>query len=268
MPLQKKKHILLTNDDGYDAPGLRCMHDALSGRYNITVAAPVRQQSGIGHAFTFEAPLYCEKIAANGRLPGYAIEGTPSDCVKFAVTNILPGRPDIVVAGMNVGENSGVCGFYSGTVGAAREGALWEILSVAFSLEAGGEPYLRQYCAAATEILDNLVKLHRARISNPQRRTFFNVNFPRCPPDACRGVRIARQSTAFFEDRYRSVVNEQGRTGYVIYGERKDLESSDRFDSRALTGGYATITPLAVDATADGMLQELSRWESSFITPH
>jgi 5'-nucleotidase len=252
--------VLLTNDDGFDSPGIGALHEALRADFEVVVAAPRTQQSGVSHAFTFTTPLYYDTLDSGGKT-GYVIDGTPSDCVKFAISHLLPYRPDIVVSGINMGENSGMSGFYSGTVAAAREGAFWGVLSVAFSLEDGGTEHLASYAENARVMLHRIAGLHCGFAHGG--RIYYNVNFPACAPGCCRGVKVTRQSLAFFEDRYRRVPGKAQRDGYVIYGEKKDLEAADTFDSRALRNNFITITPLDYDATAESALARLTELEPS-----
>jgi 5'-nucleotidase len=241
--------ILLTNDDGISAQSMWDLHEELSKYASITVVAPNQERSGTGHAFTFNAPLHFEEKKIKNGLEGFVVSGTPVDCVKFAISYLLPERPDIVVAGLNVGENSGLSAFYSGTVAAAREGAFWGITSVAFSLCTGGERYTREYAAYATSILKWIV-LQEQRKKN--HNVYYNVNFPACSPKNTHGIKLTAQSLAFFDDRYEKIDVEAHYTkkGYMIYGDKKNLEKSNRYDSCALMNNYITITPLTFDATA------------------
>ncbi len=254
--------LLLSNDDGFDSPGIKALYDVFQESHDVVVAAPRTQQSGIGHAFTFNTPLIYEEVSvSNGNMPGYIVHGTPSDCVKFAVSHLLPRRPDVVVSGMNIGENSGISAFYSGTVAAAREGAFWEILSVAFSVEEHGKAHLQEYASLAQSILSHLVNLDHQKMLSKRDRVFYNVNFPTCHPSQCRGIKVTRQSLAFFDDRYRKITLHEGGNGYEIYGQKKGLETGDYFDSRALLNNYATVTPLHFDATAENALAGISSLE-------
>jgi 5'-nucleotidase len=247
--------ILLTNDDGYDSTGIKRLYDALSARHDVIVVAPSAEQSGVGHAFTFNKPLRFAQLPQSVAMPGYMIAGTPSDCVKFAVSHLLKRRPDAVVSGMNSGENSGISGFYSGTVAAAREGAFWRIPSFAFSLMSIENdevfiPYFRTALGIFETIMANPV-------ATDQCHVYYNVNFPACAPDKCKGIKITRQSLAFFDDRYKRISVENAPDEFVIYGEKTAVESSDEYDSRALLSLYTTITPLCYDATAMGALPKL-----------
>jgi 5'-nucleotidase len=182
--------------------------------------------------------------------------------VKFAVSHLLPQQPDIVVSGMNLGENSGTSSIYSGTVAAAREGALWGIPSFAFSV-AGSDPTLPSaYAVHAASILGWLASLEEGALLRNRCQVFYNVNFPDCAPSACRGTHVTRQSLAFFDDRYRVTSGDDGRESFQLYGEKHDLETDVEYDSRALLDGYATVTPMSIDATDDGVLALLQKQAS------
>jgi len=241
--------ILLTNDDGISAPSMWDLYGELSKDASIMVVAPDRERSGTGHAFTFKKPLHYEKRRFKNGFEGFVVSGTPVDCVKFALSYLMPERPDIVIAGLNVGENSGLSAFYSGTVAAAREGAFWGIPSIAFSLCNGGERYATEYVVHANSILKWIVSREKRKKNH---NVYYNVNFPACSPRKSRGIKVTAQSLAFFDDRYETIDVEAHHTkkGYMIYGEKKDLEQSDKYDSCALMNNYITITPLTFDATA------------------
>lgn len=246
--MNERLNILLTNDDGFAAPGIKLLFDHMKSECDITVVAPDAEQSGVGHAFTFSKPLHYKQDEIKG-MNGFRVNGTPSDCVKFAISFLLAQRPDAVVSGMNLGENSGLSAYYSGTVAAAREGSFWGIPSFAFSVCNESVKYASEYAAMALPIMKSLLKSVHDNECPRMKNTFFNVNFPICAPKDVRGTKITWQSNAYFDDRYEKVEVETG-TGYMIYGEKKDIERSDAFDSRALMEGFITITPLSFDATA------------------
>ncbi|MGB7567624.1 MAG: 5'/3'-nucleotidase SurE [Chitinivibrionales bacterium] len=257
--MTKRLRILLTNDDGYQSAGIKRMHEALVSRHEVIVAAPRNEQSGIGHAFTFNRPLNFARLPEEACMDGYMVSGTPSDCVKFAISYLLKEKPDIIVSGVNSGENSGISGFYSGTLAAAREGAFWGIPSFAFSLCVGGEGFLIDYSRKALDIMDLVMAAASPSVDNNQ--TYYNVNFPSCSPELCKGIKVTRQSLAFFDDRYELIKVENAQDGYMVYGEKKEIEGSDLYDSRALMNQYITITPLHFDATAHWQLRPLSSLE-------
>ncbi len=258
--MNKKKTLLLTNDDGFFAPGIRYLYDVLCEEYKVIVVAPEKEHSGAGHAFTFHNPLHYRTIGNEKGMPGYAVSGSPADCVKFAISYLLPARPDLVVAGMNIGENSGLSAFYSGTVAAAREGAFWEIPSMAFSVCQQSADNAPRYAEKVPGMIKNILDAIRGDTTG-KNRVFYNVNFPPCTPQQAKGTRVTWQSMAFFDDRYEKVEIEShvSKEGYVIYGEKKNIEPWNTYDSRALMNNYITITPLTFDSTAHGALPHL-RW--------
>ena len=256
-----RQKILLTNDDGYAAVGIRRLYDVLSPCYDVMVVAPEAEQSGISHAFTFNRPLRYTTLPDSIGMPGYMTTGTPSDCVKFAISYLLKEKPDVVISGMNCGENSGISGFYSGTVAAAREGAFWRIPSFAFSLCGGNDAFFTDYARAAKTIVEAIMASPAP--SEHGGHVYYNVNFPSCPLIKCKGIKVTRQSLAFFDDRYKRVPIENAPDGFLIYGEKTAVEPSNDFDSRALLNEYATITPLCFDATAHWALPELASLEKN-----
>jgi 5'-nucleotidase len=262
--MNKRLRILLTNDDGFDSPGIRRLYGVLSRKHDVVVSAPQKEQSGIGHAFTFNRPLSYSALPSGLGMQGWAVAGTPSDCVKFAVSYLLPPNvPDVVISGMNIGENSGISGYYSGTVAAAREGAFWHLPSFAFSLcerSTDDNDYLDAYCVKAAGILDRILATGPV---NNGRVVFYNINFPSCIPAECKGIKVTRQSLAFFDDRYKKIMTPGLPDGFVVYGEKKDVEKLDTFDSRALMNRYIAVTPLCFDATAEWALPCLSSLEDT-----
>lgn len=258
--MKSKLTVLLTNDDGYNAPGLKCLYDNLKNKFNVITAAPDKERSGAGHSFTYAKPLHYEKNSDINGINGYIIYGTPADCVKFAVSYLLPQRPDIVVSGINFGENSGLSAFYSGTVAGAREGAFWNIPSFSFSICKESTEYCLEYASLVPDIIEKLLfTIKESDIK--EENYYYNINFPPCKPSEVKGTRITWQSMAFFDDRYEKIEVETHHTGegYMIVGDKKDIEKSDAFDSCALMNNYITITPLTFDATAHNAIPHL-RW--------
>lgn len=261
--MQRKKTILLTNDDGYAASGIKTLFDTLKDEFNIVVVAPESEKSGVSHSFTYHNPLFYEKITGGFAEEMYSVSGSPADCVKFAVSHLLTSPPDLVVSGLNLGENSGVSSHYSGTVAAAREGAFWKIRSFAFSVSIEAIDYSCTYAEMIPKIIDEILRNTKETATT----VFYNVNFPPCSPDAVKGTRITRQSMAFFDDKYREIAvsrNGTSNAGYMIYGEKKDLEHSDEYDSRALRSGWITITPMSFDSTAHDELEKMKLLDKIF----
>ncbi|KMQ50792.1 5-nucleotidase SurE [Chitinispirillum alkaliphilum] len=253
-----KQTILLTNDDGFFAPGIKLLYDVLCEEYEVVVVAPEKEHSGAGHAFTFHNPLHYRKFGEDKEMPGFAVSGSPADCVKFAISYLLPSQPDLVISGMNIGENSGLSAFYSGTVAAAREGAFWNIPSIAFSVCQESAEHAEEYAKKVPSMVRDITS---QKDLIKESKVFYNVNFPPCSPEEARGTRVTWQSMAFFDDRYEKVEIESHATkeGYLVYGEKKNIEPWDTYDSRALMNKFITITPLTFDSTAHGALPHL-RW--------
>ncbi len=258
--MNSKLTALLTNDDGYSSEGIRYLYDILSQYYEVIVVAPQCEQSGVGHAFTFNQPLHFEEIPEKFGMKGFFVSGTPSDCVKFAISYLMKNKPDIIVSGLNIGENSGLSAFYSGTVAAAREGAFWNIPSFAFSICAEAMTYATDYVNLVPNLIENILST-KMSICSDDSRIYYNINFPCCRVEEIQGTRITCQSLAYFDDRYEKIEVQTHKTGegFMIYGEKKDIETSNGFDSRALMNDYITITPLFFDATAHNAIASL-RW--------
>ena len=251
-----KRTILLSNDDGFTAPGIRYLYDVLVRSYSCVVVAPDGEQSGIGHAFTFNKPLHYEK-AVSGGMPGYIVGGTPADCVKFAISYLLPQRPDVIVSGLNLGENSGLSAFYSGTVAAAREGAFWNIPSFAFSVCKESAMYAKEYSLMVPGIMTKI-------LDSPQKipaQVFYNVNFPPCQPKDVCGTKSPGRAWRFLTTGT-SVLKLRATTTKRAfrYMERKKTSRIwNTYDSRALMNNFITVSPLAYDATAQDAIQKL-KW--------
>jgi 5'-nucleotidase len=255
--------VLLTNDDGYDAPGIRTLYAALAQNYVVVVVAPDGEQSGVGHAFTYHEPLYYKKINDGYAPELYSVSGTPSDCVKFGISHLLHTRPSLVIAGLNRGENSGVASFYSGTVAAAREGAFWKIPSFAFSLCEKGEQFSQQYASLVPRIITHILDATKSC----REIVFFNVNFPPCHPERAKGLAFTRQSMAFFNDSYEkkpAYPSLNTREGFFIVGEREEVELSEEYDTRALYNNWITVTPQTYDTTSQNGLFVLKNFEHQF----
>ena len=251
-----KKTILLTNDDGFHARGIKCLYDALSTRYDVTVAAPEKEQSGVSHTFTFMKPLVFREAGESDQMPGYIIQGAPADCVKFAVSTLMKKMPDIIVSGINDGDNSGIAAFYSGTVAATREGAFYGIPSFAFSMFNRRNQYMERYAAMAPGLIEKILGAPHPPLDT---RVFYNVNFPACNPDESKGVRVTWQSMANYEDYYKRIDDEKDPSygGYNVYGDRNGMEKSNAFDARAVLNGYIAVTPMSIDSTAHWMMPYL-----------
>src|SRR5437870_9378479 len=237
--------ILVTNDDGYRSDGIRVLADALRACGDVTIVAPVQEASAIGHALTLRHPLRLERIDAHT----CAVDGTPTDCVNIAVTQVFRALPDLIVSGINKGWNLGDDVSYSGTVAGALEGALLGIPSIAVSLRATRGDYDFTYAARAAAVMGDAI-LRRPLPS----RTFLNINVPKGPPKGYRvTVQAKRNHVTSVAERH----DPKGRAYYWIEEGQNEWEPHDRSDYQAVRDGYVSITPLQPDLTAHDALTDV-----------
>ena len=236
--------ILLTNDDGIHAPGLAALREAVAGLGETTVVAPDIERSGVAHSITLAHPLRIRRVSHGDEPFGYGINGAPADCVKLACDQILGGKPDLLLSGINLGPNAAINILYSGTVAAAIEGAVLGIPSVALSLAEYDEPDFDEAAAVARELVERLC----AGELDPS--VVLNVNIPGLARTQIRGVRVTHQSRTGYDDYYEKRVDPWGRAYYWITGElQRHFEQEPDSDLRALREGYVSITPLHYDLT-------------------
>jgi 5'-nucleotidase len=245
--------ILLTNDDGIHAPGLFALYQALKPDYDVDIVAPEVEMSAVGHAITLTSPLRVREVQKKGSFFGYAVSGTPADCVKIAVQELLERPPDIILSGINVGANVGVNILYSGTVSAATEGAFLGVRSAAISLATRKNPDFRFAARFSKEIIRFIVE------SSLKEGTALNVNIPACPAEKIVGVYITRQGTSRFEERFERRNDPRGNVYYWLSGEKFIENGNPENDSMALKENKITITPIHYDLTCE---EELVRLKS------
>jgi 5'-nucleotidase len=232
------KRILVSNDDGIQAPGIVALAEALSEIAEVTVVAPHAEQSAASHALTIHRPLRVKQLG-NRR---YAVDGTPTDSVLIAVSEFCERPPDLVVSGINKGPNMGEDVIYSGTVAAAMEGAILDIPSVAISLASrDAEDY-----GPAAMVARNLAK--RLLETQLPRRFLVNVNVPARPLEEIRGTRVARLGTRFYQEVVIRKQDPRGRDYYWIAGEPSFSDTPDT-DFQVVAEGYVALTPLLMDLT-------------------
>ena len=253
-----RKTILISNDDGYDAPGIETLISAFKQKYDVFVVAPETEQSGKSHSFTFRTPLNYKKIERADGIEMYSVNGSPADCVKVALAHLMPKNPDFVISGINAGENIGIATFYSGTCAVAREAGFWRIPAVAFSLHSFQDENISEYGTSSFEIFEKLVKFG---FLDNAGKTIYNVNFPPLHINEIKGVKIVRQSMAYYKDTY--IVKEGEIRLRANQAGMAEVEPHEEiFDNAANSSGFATITPILLDATDEGGLAELKRvWE-------
>jgi 5'-nucleotidase len=243
------RRILVTNDDGYRSEGLRALADGLRPLGEVTIVAPMAEASAIGHALTLRRPLRLERI--DERI--YAVDGTPTDCVNIAVTQVLGRLPDLVVSGINTGWNLGDDVTYSGTVAGALEGALLGVPAIAVSLAHARDGYDFSHAAAAAR---TMVQAILERPLAP--RTFLNINVPKGTP---KGIRVTVQAKRNHVTSVGERHDPKGRPYYWIEEGQNDWEPHDRSDYQAVRDGYVSVTPLHPDLTAHhalGAVEDLS----------
>lgn len=251
--MQKQLRILLTNDDGIEAPGLRMLAAELGQENIVLVAAPDRERSATGHAITMHQPLRARPMEVPGAKQAYAISGTPADCVKLAVDSLYPGQFDLVVSGINRGANLGTDVLYSGTVSAALEGVILGLPAVAFSL---AEYVAPEFCACS-RIASNLV-LEICRKGWPTD-TLLNINFPNLAEP--KGLKV----TTLGQQRYVNAVQQRqdpwGGTYYWLAGELSSYENLEPTDVWAVDHGYVSLTPVHFDLTDYRLLKTIEDWK-------
>jgi 5'-nucleotidase len=250
--------ILLTNDDGVYAPGLRAMRNALRKLGDVTVVGPATEQSGVGHSITLLTPLVVQEILDDEQKPmGWAVEGRPADCVKLALMELLPERPDLVVSGLNAGSNAGINVLYSGTVAAAVEGSFFNCTSVAVSLEYT-KPKPLDFPRAAGLALR---VIERILAQKPPQGSLYNVNIPSLDKGPIRGIRIVPQNTAPYIETYDRRTDPRGR---VYFWTRPDFACPvphPDTDVSALEESYITVTPLHFNLTRTDALETMKTWK-------
>ncbi len=244
-------NILLTNDDGIYAVGLRAIYTALCELgHNVYVVAPMTEQSAVGHALTVFQPLRIKEVSEVG-FNGLGVYGTPSDCVKLALSSLLPKRPDIVISGINSGANVGPDILYSGTVAAATEGAHSGLYSVALSYDNLHPTVLLDQARHAAKLIQDF------DWQSMPARCVLNINYPHIDFSQNKGVCVCPQTTALWKDTYEECFNPRGDRYWWIKGEIRKEDVEDGTDKDMLSKGYITLTPLHFDFTHKQYLQSL-----------
>jgi 5'-nucleotidase len=251
----EKLSILITNDDGIHAPGLWALYRALRSRYQVTVIAPDRERSAVGHGITLHQPIRAFQVAANGGSEGWAVSGTPADCVKLALAELLESRPDLVIAGINPGANVGVNLNYSGTVAAAKEAAMYGLKALSVSIQGFKNLY---YDDVAQCVAHWIPLFHSDEIPVG---TFLNINFPNLPMDGTAGVRVTRQSIDTYHEYFEKRLDPRNKTYYWQGSESSPEYSHTDADGAALAENHISITPVRCDMTDYDVLERLKHVE-------
>ena len=250
-----EKTILVTNDDGIYTDGIYWLWEAVKDFGNALVVAPDTEKSAVGHAITITNPLRTKYMNRKGGFSGYAVNGTPADCVKIAVRSILKSPPDLVVSGINYGANVGTNVIYSGTVSAATEGTFLGIPSVAVSIDSHHPEDFKPAMDITQNTLNKVLEF-----SLPEG-TLLNVNVPDIPGTKIKGTRITTQGNAYFKDRFEKREDPRGNIYYWMTGESIDPDSSGNTDNWALKDGYISVTPIHYKLTNKTFMSDLESWE-------
>ncbi|MCX5834645.1 MAG: 5'/3'-nucleotidase SurE [Deltaproteobacteria bacterium] len=244
--------FLLTNDDGIYAKGLSALYQELSQVAECLIVAPEIEQSAVGHAITMSRPLMVRAARKNGQFLGYAIAGTPADCVKIGIKELSQQRVDLVVSGINRGANVGINVIYSGTVSAATEGAILGIPSMAVSLDTRADADF-SFAAKFARRMALFMLNHY-----PSRHIPLNINVPALPEKDIKGVVVTRQGTTRFTESFEKRVDPRENVYYWLAGETKLSEADQEgTDALALSQGLISITPVYYDLTRYDVLEEL-----------
>ncbi len=242
--------ILLSNDDGYLAPGLAALADALHGLGEVTVVAPDRNRSGASNSLTLDRPLHLRR-APNGFL--YA-NGTPTDCVHLAVTGVLEQQPDIVVSGINLGANMGDDTIYSGTVAAATEGYLLGLPSIAISTASFSGRHFETAAGIAREYVERFIR-------NPFREpVLLNINVPDVPKEMLRGTKVTRLGRRHKAEPAVKSITPRNETVYWVGAAGPAADAGEGTDFHAVENGWVSVTPLRIDLTHNAQLAAVSDW--------
>lgn len=255
--MSKKPLILVTNDDGITAPGIRNLIAVMAEIGEVVVVAPDSPQSGMGHAITVNNTLYLNKISAeNAQITEYNCSGTPVDCVKLAVHEILKCKPDLCVSGINHGSNSSINVIYSGTMSAAVEAGIEEIPAIGFSLA----DFSWNADFEATKPFIKKIALQVLEHSLPDG-TVLNVNFPKLKGEDIKGIKICRQAKARWMERFDKRQTPYGKDYYWLTGEFVNQDKGEDTDEFALANGYVSVVPVQFDMTAHHAIQQLNTWD-------
>lgn len=246
--------ILLSNDDGIYAPGIRALYEAVKDLGDVDVVAPSGEQSAVGHAITLSDPIKTKKVFFDGEFFGYGVGGTPADCVKLAVCGLLNHKPDLVISGINLGPNAGISVIYSGTVSAATEGTILGIPSMAVSMNTFKDPLW----GTAGIVARHLVGVIRKK--GLPENTLLNVNVPNLPIGKIKGYAVTRMGQSRFVETFDRRTDPRGNVYYWMDGELEQLGDMKGTDLEALNRSQVSLTPIWFDLTHQTALPKLKKW--------
>jgi len=255
--MSKKPLILVTNDDGISAPGIRSLISVMNKIGDVVVVAPDSPQSAMGHAITLNSTLECNLIKIdNGPQKEYSCSGTPADCIKLGINEILKRKPDICVSGINHGSNSSINVIYSGTMSAALEASIAGIPAIGFSL-------LDYRLEANFDSLRNYIEriTITALKEGIPKGNALNVNFPKLKEKEIKGIKICRQAKAYWIEKFNKRTSPQGKENYWLTGEFINEDNGVNTDELALNNGYISIVPVKFDMTDHNNIKRLNNWK-------
>ncbi len=253
--MNQKPLILISNDDGITAPGIRALVESVKDLGEVVVVAPDSPQSAMGHAVTISKPLRLEETKTFQGIQSFQCSGTPADCVKIAVDKVLHRKPDLLLSGINHGSNSSINVIYSGTMSAAMEGAIEGIPSAGFSLcdfSYNGDFTLAAEIAykTAKNIIENGLP----------KGVLLNVNIPKIKKEELKGIRICRQALAKWEEDFDERKDPNGKPYFWLTGKFVNYDNGNDTDEWALENGYVSIVPVQFDLTAHNAIAYLNQW--------
>lgn len=251
-------NILLTNDDGIHADGLWALYRVLHPQHKVTVVAPDRERSAVGHGITLKHPLRAANVKLNGGCSGWAVSGTPADCIKLAVLELLDRHPDLVISGINPGANVGINLNYSGTVAAAKEASIYGLSAMAVSIQNGASIH---YDDAARFVSRLASVIHAKGLPSG---TFLNINVPNLPGERVAGVRISRQAVDLYDEYFEKRQDPRNGTYYWQGSESEPSYTYKDADGAVLSDDYVSITPVRCDMTDYEALQQIRQWDLNY----
>jgi 5'-nucleotidase len=246
--------ILISNDDGIDSPGIAALAKEMKKIGEVTVIAPRTEQSAVGHAITMKIPLRITEYFKNGDFFGYAIDGTPADCLKIGIRNILKTRPDIVLSGINNGSNTAINIIYSGTVSAAREAAIMDLPAIAIS-QTSHDATDFSYSAKVASYLTKIV-LEKGLPNG----TLLNVNVPNLPEEKIAGILLTQQGKSKWDDIYEERIDPYGKKYFWLTGSLMETDQNLVTDQFATKQNYVSITPIHFDLTDYKTFDSMKDW--------
>jgi 5'-nucleotidase len=252
--VKEKPVILITNDDGVTAPGIRNLVEAVKDLGKVVVVAPDKPQSGMGHAITIGSPLRLHSVKSIDGVEAWSCSGTPVDCVKIAVDKVLHRKPDICLSGINHGANHSINVIYSGTMSAAIEASIENIPSIGFSLlDLSMEADFSAARTYARRIVESVLS------TKADRHLCLNVNIPRVSEELIRGIRICRQAYAKYEEDFKERIDPAGRKYYWLTGEFVNSDKGKDTDVWALENQYVSVVPVQFDLTSHERLEKMRK---------